>query len=178
VDRGVILPLPPPGVPAPGEPWEVCPAAPLVGGEPVEGARRGVDHGLGGEALMRAAAGSERLRNGAGHQDVRPRERCVEVVLEPLRGCMLLALGTGAVATGMVPAVWSPTGWALRQAVAVVSAVAVWDGPEDLAVGEGQMGGALQGLWRNGGAELAEGGPGRSPGRRAWRRSEASAWPV
>src|SRR5512145_3059448 len=97
---GMILQLPPPGVPDPGEPWEVCPDEPLVGGEPVAGERRGVEHGLVGEALMRADEGSERLRNGEGHKEVRPRELFVEVVLEPLLGCMLLALGTVAVATG------------------------------------------------------------------------------
>ena len=134
---GVTLQLPPPGVQDPGEPWEVCPDEPLVGGEPVEGERRGVEHGLVGEALMRADEGSERLRNGEGHKEVRPRELFVEVVLEPLLGFMLLALGTVAVATGMVHAVSSPTGGALIQAVAVVSALAVLDGTDDLAVCEG-----------------------------------------
>jgi hypothetical protein len=36
---------------------------------------------------------------------------------------------------------------------------------------EGQMGVALQVLWRKGGADLSEGGHGRSPCRRALRRS-------
>jgi hypothetical protein len=47
---------------------------------------------------------------------VRPRELLVEVGLKPLLRCMLLALGAVAVATRMIDAVVSRTGWALREA--------------------------------------------------------------
>ena len=64
----------------------------------------------------------------------------IEVVLEPLLGCMLLTLGTVPVATGMIDAVLAFTGWALIEAVAVMTTAAVWDGAEDLAVRQGQVG--------------------------------------
>jgi hypothetical protein len=47
---------------------------------------------------------------------------------------MLLALGTVAVATGMMDAVFFSTAWALIEAVAIVSTLAMWDGADDLAV--------------------------------------------
>ena len=46
---------------------------------------------------------------------MRPRELCVEVVLEPLLGCMLLALRTVPVATGTMDTVLFPAAWALRE---------------------------------------------------------------
>ena len=68
----------------------------------------------------------------------------VQVVLEPLVGCMLLTLGTVAVATGMVDAVLSPTAGALIEAMAVRAALALLDGADDLAVRDGEVGRALQ----------------------------------
>ena len=47
---------------------------------------------------------------------MRPGQLLLQVVLEPLLGLMLLTLGTVAVATGMMDAVWLPTAWALREA--------------------------------------------------------------
>jgi hypothetical protein len=102
---------------------------------------------------------------------VRPGQLFVEGVLEPLLGCMVLALGTGAVATGMVDAVLLTTAVALRAAVAVMAAVARLDGTDNLAVCEGQMGGALQVLRGTGGADVAAGGHGRSPCMRVVRRA-------
>ena len=67
------------------------------------------EQGVVREALMRADEGSERLRDGEGEEEVRPGQLFVQVVLEPLLGCMLLTLGTVAVATGMIDAVVSPT---------------------------------------------------------------------
>jgi hypothetical protein len=120
---------------------------------------------------MRADEGSEWLRDGEGEQEVRPRELVVEVVLEPLLRCMRLALGTVAVAPGMVHGMLPPTAWALREAVAVVAAWAVLEGADDLAVSEGQMGGALQVFGREGGEDGAEGSHARSPCMRVLRRS-------
>jgi hypothetical protein len=120
---------------------------------------------------VRAEAGAEWRRDGAGEQAVRPRELWVEVVLEPRLGVLLLALGAVAVAPGMVHMMVPPTGVALLQAVAVVAALAVWDGPADLPVGEGQLGGVLQLLGGKDGADVAEGGHGRSPCMRALSRS-------
>jgi hypothetical protein len=134
VDMGVILQRSAPGVQDPGEPWEVGPHAALLGGEPCEGESRGVDHGVVREALRRADAGSERLRHGEGEEDVRPGKLFVQMLVEPLRGCMLLTLRTVAVATGMMDAVMSPAAWARREAMSIVSALAVLDGAEDRAV--------------------------------------------
>jgi hypothetical protein len=108
---------------------------------------------------------------------VRPGQVFVQVLLEPLLGLMRLALGTVAVATGMLDAVVPPTRLALREARAVVSAVTLWEGTADRA-GCGREGRrALQGLWRTSMEASTQGGHGRSPGMRALRRAEASACP-
>jgi hypothetical protein len=54
--------------------------------------------------------------------------------MQPLLSFMMLTLGTGAVATGMMDAVVPPTVLALREAVSVVATAAVLDGADDLAV--------------------------------------------
>ena len=59
---------------------------------------------------------------------------CVQVVLEPLLGCMLLTLGTVAVAAGMLDAGLLATALARSEAMAVMSAWALLDGADDLAV--------------------------------------------
>ena len=108
---------------------------------------------------------------------MRPWELLVQVMMEPRRGCMLLALGTGAVATGMMDAVWPPTAWALREAVALVPALAMLESADDLAVRGGEVGIVLQGLWGAGIEDVTQGGHGRRPCMRALRRAEASSWP-
>ena len=93
------------------------------------------------------------------------------MVLEPLRGCMLLALGPVPVATGMMDAMVFPTALALRAAVSVMSTLALVDGTDGLAVRGGEVGITRKGLWRKGGEDIAEGAHGRSPCMRALRRS-------
>ena len=168
---GVILQLPPPGVQDTGEPREVCPDEPLVCGEPFEGERRGVEHGVVREALMRADEGSQRLRDREGEEEVRPGQLLLEVVFKPLLGFVLLALGAVAVTAGMMDAVVSPTGLALIEAMTIVPALALLDGADDLAVCDGQMRVALQVFWGKGGEDSAQGGHGRSPCMRALRRA-------
>jgi hypothetical protein len=111
VDVGVVLELPAPGVQNPGEPREVCPNEARVCGEPCEGARRGAEHGVVRKALMGADEGSERLRHGEGEEEVRSGKLCVQMLVEPLVGFLLLTLGTVAVATGMMDAVLPPQCW-------------------------------------------------------------------
>ena len=117
-----------------------------------------------------ANEGAEHLRHGEGEEEVRPGQLLLQVVLEPLPGLMLLALGTVAVATRMLDAVLLPTAGARIEAVAIVSASALLDGADDRAVSEGQMGVALQVLGRKRSADLTERGHGRSPCIRALRR--------
>jgi hypothetical protein len=171
VNVGVVLELPAPGMQDAGETRQVCPDEPLVLGQPFEGERRGGEHGVVRAALLRADAGSERLRHGEGEEEVRPGQLLLQVVCEPLLGFMLLTLGTVAVATRMLDAVLPPTTWALREAVAVVSALAVLDSANDLAVGGGQVGIALQVFWSKSREDSAEGGHGRSPCMRVLRRA-------
>ena len=84
---------------------------------------------------------------------------------------MLLTLGTVAVATGMIDAVLLPTALALIEAMAVVSAAAVLDGADDLAVRGGEVGVTRKVRWPKGGEDIAEGGHGRRPCMRALMRS-------
>ena len=75
------------------KPREVGPDETLVFGEPFEGERRGVEHGLVREALMGADKGAQGLRDGEGEEEVRPGELFVQVVLEATAG--FYAAGTG-----------------------------------------------------------------------------------
>ena len=167
----VVLELSAPGMQDTGKTREIVPDAPLVLGEPFQGCGRGSEHGLGSEAWPRADAGTQGFRHGAGEEERRPGKRFRQMVGEPLLGCMLRALGTVAVATGVMDAVFFPTAWALREAMPIMAAAAVLDGADDLAVRGGEGGRALQVFWGKGGEEIAEGGHGRSPCMRALRRS-------
>ncbi len=93
--------------------------------------------------LVRTDAGSEGLRHGEGKEEVRLGQLFVQVVLEPLMSCMLLTLGAVAVAARMLDAMLLPTVLALREAMAVRTALALLDGADDLAVRSGEMGIAL-----------------------------------
>ena len=134
VDAGVVLQLSAPGVQDTGETWEIGPDAARSFGQPFEGRCRRLKHGLVREALRRAEKGTQGLRDGAGEEEVRSGKLFVQVVFQPLLGCMMLTLGTVAVTTGMIDAVLPPTVWALREAMAVVSALARLDGTDDFAV--------------------------------------------
>src|SRR2546426_6850847 len=126
---------------------------------------------------MRAHQGAQGRRDRAGEEAVRPRERLVQGGLGPRLRCMMRARGPGPVATGTLAAVVFPTALARREAVAVMAAGALLDGPEGLAVRGGAGGRTRTILGRPGVEDRAAGGPGRSPCRRAWRRAEASAGP-
>ena len=143
----------------------------LVFGEPFQGCRRGVEPGVGREALMGAEEGAEGCRHGASEQAVRPGQRFPEVVGEPLRGCMRLTLRAMPIAPGMLDAVVSPTAGALREAGAVMAAWALLDSADDLAVRGGTVGSARTVCGRKGGQDIPPCRHGRSPGMRAWRRS-------
>jgi len=65
---------------------------------------------------------------------VRPGKLFVQVVMKPLLGLMMLTLWTVAVAAGMLDPVLRATALALREAMAVMSALAILDGADDLAV--------------------------------------------
>jgi hypothetical protein len=171
VEVGVVLQWPAAGVQDAGAPWEIGPEEARVGGEAFEGRGRRVQQGLVGEALMRAEEEAEGLGDGKGHEKMWPRQLLVQVVLEPLLRCMLLTLGTVPVTTGMLDAVVSATAWALRAAMAILSALALLEGMDGLALRGGEVRIPLQVLGRKGGADSAEGHHGRSPCRRVLRRS-------
>ena len=130
-----------------------------------------MQQGVGRAALVRADAGFARRRAGAGAEEGRPGELVVEGVVEPRRRCMLLTWWAMTLATGMLDTVVPPTVVAVREAVTVMAALARWEGAEDLAVRKREVGRALQGLGRQGGEDVAEGGHSRSPCLRAFRRS-------
>jgi hypothetical protein len=84
---------------------------------------------------------------------------------------MMLTLWAVAVATGMMDAVLPPTVLALIEAVAVMAALALLDGADDLSVCGGERRRAVEGLWGERCEDIAEGGHGRSPCIRAFRRA-------
>ena len=61
-------------------------------------------------------------------------ELFVQLVLKPLLGFVMLALRTVAVSTGVIDAVVFATTLALIETVSVMSALALLDGMDDLAV--------------------------------------------
>src|SRR5262249_25563083 len=157
------LELPAPGMQDTGEPREIGPDEARIFGQPLEGRGRRLQQGLGSDALLRAEQGTQGLRDRAGEEKVRSRELCGQVVLEPLVSCMLLALGTVPVATGTIDAVLFPTALALREAVAVMAALALLEGTDGLTVWSGEGGLALEGLRGTSRADSAESGQGSSP---------------
>ena len=80
---------------------------------------------------------------------MRPGQLLLQVMGEPWLRCMLLTLRAMTMATGMLDTVVSFTAWALREAVAVMAALAIADSAEGLAVHGGEVGGAFQICWRN-----------------------------
>jgi len=80
---------------------------------------------------------------------------------------MMLTRWTVSIATGMLDAVVLPAALALIEAMSAVSAAALAEGADDLAVRSGESGRALKVLWRKGVEDSAHGGHGRSPGMRA-----------
>jgi len=94
----------------------------------------------------------------------------MDLVVEPQLGGMLLALRAVPVAAGVIDAGLCATAVARREAVAVRSATAVWDGAEGLVVRGGEGGRALQGLGREGVEDSADGGHDWKPRRRVSMR--------
>jgi hypothetical protein len=178
MEVGVGLELSTPGLQDPGDPQESGADEALSLGELCQSPGSGVKQGLIRGALRRADEGTQGFRDGEGAEEMRPRELCVEVVLEPLLRCILLTLGAVAIATGMLDAMVSAPGWALLAAVAVRTAAALLEGADDLTVRGGERGRALQGLWAKGRADLTQSDHGKSPCLRALRRSSASSCPV
>jgi hypothetical protein len=162
--------LPAPRVQPPGKPWEGGPDDTLIGRQPLKGHGRGMEHGLGGGALVRADEGSQGLRESAGEEKVWPWQLCGQGVREPLLGCLRLPLGTVAVATGMIATVLSATVGALIEARAIRTALALLEGRDGLAGRGGQVGIALQVFWGKSRHDIAQGGHGRSPCMRACKR--------
>src|SRR5262252_2102700 len=113
---GVILQLSAPGVQNPGKPWQVGPDEAVVGGQSLESRGRRLKQGLIRTALMGADEGSQRLRDGEGEEEVRPRQLFGYVVVEPLLRFMLLTLRAMPIATGMLDAVLLATALALVEA--------------------------------------------------------------
>jgi hypothetical protein len=172
------LERPPPGTRSWLAPRASGPEAALRVGQPLAGRGRGLQQGLGSQAWRRAEHGTQGLRDRAGAEQGRPRELWVQRGLAPRWRFLRLALGPVPVATGTLDAGFCPTALARREAVAVMAAVARWDGPAGLTVSSGAGGRALQGLRGTSREASAESRHGRSPGLRALRRSYAAAGPV
>src|SRR3954451_20924114 len=113
----MVLELSPPGMEDAGKAGEGGADEALLVSEPFAGLRRGCEHGLGGDAWMRADKRAQGLRDGAGNEAVWSRKLFVTLVREPLLGVVMLPLRAGAIATGMMDAGVFATAWALGEAV-------------------------------------------------------------
>jgi hypothetical protein len=118
-----------------------------LAGEALEGCRRRLAHGLGGQPGMGAAAGAQGGRDGTGEEAGRAWERLVERLVEPLLRLLVLTLGTRAMAAGRRETVGLSTAWAGRKAVAVGTGATCADGLPGLEVGRRQ-GGSVRGTLR------------------------------
>ena len=77
----MVLELSPPGMEDAGKAGEVGADEALLLREPFEGLRRGCEHGLVGETLMRADKRAQGLRDGESNEEVRSGKLFVQVVL-------------------------------------------------------------------------------------------------
>jgi hypothetical protein len=109
---------------------------------------------------------------------VRPGQRFAQGVMEPLLGCMLLALGTVPVATGMMDPVLLAPAVALRAAVSGVSTAALLQGADGLLVAEREMRVACEILVSTGSADILAGAHGRRPCMSELMRWEVSSCPM
>ena len=81
MDVRMVLELAPPGMEDASKAGEVGADEALLVSEPFEGLRRGFEHGLVGEALMRAEKRAQGLRDGEGNEDVRSGKLFVKLML-------------------------------------------------------------------------------------------------
>ena len=77
----MVLELSSPGMEDTGKAGQVRADKALILSEPFEGLGRGLEHGLVGEALMRAEKRAQGFRDGKGHEEVRSRKLFVQVVV-------------------------------------------------------------------------------------------------
>jgi len=102
---------------------------------------------------------------------VRRWEVFLQMVVEPPLGFLVLTLRAVAVATGMIDAVVFSTALALIEAMSIVSAVAIADGVDDLAMRGGKLRIARQVLFGKGVEDVTQGGHGKSPCMSELRRA-------
>jgi hypothetical protein len=171
MDVGVVLKLPTPGMEEAGKTRQVRAEKALLLSEPCESRGRSLEQSGVGEALRRADAGAEGLRDGESAEDVRSGELCCKWGMSPLRCCVMLPLRAGPIAAGMVDAVLPATALARRETGSGMSAAAGLDGAEGLVVGRGQRGITLKILWHNGVENIADGSQKVSPRITALMRS-------
>src|SRR5262245_42398313 len=127
---------------------------------------------------MGAAQGSQRFRHGEGDQEVHPRQLCIELVVQPLRGFLMLTLWTVSMATGMGDVMMLATTCAGIEARAVGAGAAAADGVNGLGVRGREIGIALDILWGVGGEDVAYGDHDDSPRMISLIRWTASSCPV
>jgi hypothetical protein len=130
VEGGMGRKLVAPGMEDTGTAGQVRANKALVFGKTLKRLRRSIAEGLGGALGMCAEKGSQGCRDGEGAEKVRHWELFVQLRVQPQRGCMVLAWGTGSIATGMVDAVVPPTALAPVETVAIVPTAAVWHGAD------------------------------------------------
>ena len=134
MDVRVVLELSPPGMQDAGETRQVSPDKACLFGEAFDGLRGRCEQGRIGALVMRADEGSEGCGDGEGDEEVGAGKLLFKVAMEPLLSCMVLALRAVAVTAGVVDAVFPATALALRETVSVLSALALLDGAQGLAV--------------------------------------------
>jgi hypothetical protein len=130
VEVGMGRKLVAPGMEDTGKAGQVRANKALVFGKTFQRLSRSIAEGLGGALGMCAAKGSQGFRDGEGEEQVRHWELLFQLRVQPRLGCMGLAWGTGAIATGMVDAGWPPTALAPVETVAIVPTAAVLHGAD------------------------------------------------
>src|SRR5712691_7578488 len=128
-----------------------------VFGEAFESLCRGREQGLVRQPWMGAAQGAQRFRHGEGDQEIRSGQLCTELVVQPLRGVLMLTLWTVSIATGMGDVMMVSTTFAGIEAIAVGAGAAAADGVNGLVVRGREIGRALDILWSVGGEDVAQG---------------------
>ena len=149
-----------------------------VCGQACEGLGRGREPALGGQPGLGAAHGAQRCWPGEGEQAVRPRQRGSALVVQPLRGLLLLTVWTVSMAPGRgaVGTSSSPRPGIAARAVGAGAAAA--ESVKGLRVRGREIGRGRDRLWGVGGENVAQGDQAASLRMIAGRRWTASAGPV
>ena len=133
VDMEMVAPRTIPGMQHPDQADRA--AEPLrIAGERLQGVGGGLKQQVVDELLMRAGAGIQGVREGAGDEKIGDGQQVLQLCVAPMVGAVRLALGTMAIAAGVVAVLVCPALGAIVACPTQHRGAAVFDVPERLCM--------------------------------------------